>query len=227
MAGLLFLSLSPALHGNQVERKKEEGFVKMFNGKDLSGWKGAPDWWMVEDGVIFAESTQEKPCERSNYLYWQTATPADFDMRLRYRTSGHANSGIQFRSKPRPDWDIWGYQADLDSAGEYTGCLYQHDRGLVAQRGQSVRIDSGGEKTVLSAQDSDNLLKIVKQNDWNEYRILAEGPRITLWINGVRMCVVEDYQEKFALRRGTIALQMHQGPPMKVEFRDLRIKILK
>ena len=226
---LLVLSalLSPVTSAGAAKSKADDGFASMFNGKDLTGWEGDSSWWKVQGGILVAESTPKKPCRRSHYLYWKGGEPANFEMRATYRISGQANSGIQFRSKRRPHWDTWGYQADLDSAGQYTGCLYQHERGLVAQRGQRVHIDAEGKKTISSVGNSAKLLKAVKPDDWNEYRILAEGRSITLWINGVLMCQVEDHQEKFALPRGIIALQMHQGPPMKVEFKDLRIRIIK
>lgn len=204
-----------------------DDFISMFNGKDLSGWEGLPGWWEVRDGAIAVESTPEKPGKRSHYLYWKGGEPADFEMRCLYRVSGHANTGIQFRSLAKPNWDTWGYQADIDSAGRYTGCLYQHVRGLVAQRGQKVHIDAEGKKSVETFGDAAQLLKVVKPNDWNEYRILAQGQKIKLWLNAVLMCEVEDQQPKFALPKGIIALQMHQGPPMKAEFKDLKIRVLK
>jgi hypothetical protein len=204
-----------------------DSFGEMFNGKDLTGWEGAPNWWEARDGVLVAESTPAKPCARSHYLYWKGGEPADFEMRCLWRISGEGNSGIQFRSETRPDWDTWGYQADLDGAGVYTGCLYQHVRGLVAQRGQKVSIDQTGRKTSTTFADSDELLKAVRKGDWNEYRILAQGPHIKLWINDVLMCEVEDHEPKLALTKGIIALQMHQGPPMKVEFKNLRIRVWK
>lgn len=225
VAGLLAVLLSPRAGALAADGKSDDRFIPMFNGKDLTGWEGAPGWWEVCDGVLVAESTPAKPCKRSHYLYWKGGEPADFEMRATYRIGGQANSGIQFRSKRRGQWDTWGYQADLDTAGHYTGCLYQHERGLVARRGQKVRFDADGKKTITSIGDSDKLLKAVKIGDWNQYRILAEGPNLTLWINGQLMCQAEDHQEKFALPRGIIALQMHQGPPMKVEFKNLEIRI--
>ena len=203
----------------------EPGFVSMFNGSDLTGWEGQPGWWSAHSGILTAESTIDKPCTRSHYLYWTGGEPADFDMRCRFRISSEGNSGIQFRSERRANWDTWGYQADMDGAGEYVGCLYQHERGLVAERGQKVRIDPEGNKTVTTFADSDELLKTVLKLDWNSYRLLANGPHISLWINDVLMCEVEDHQPRLGLRRGIIALQMHQGPPMKVEYADLRIQI--
>jgi len=205
----------------------EADFKPMFNGKDLTGWEGAPGWWEARDGVLLSESTPARPCTRTHYLYWKGAEPADFELRCQWRMTGDANSGIQFRSETRPEWDTWGYQADMDTAGAYVGCLYQHVRGLVARRGEKVVIDKEGKRSVTTFGNFDDLLKVVKKNDWNTYRILAQGPRIALWINDVLMCEVEDYEPKFALPKGIIALQMHQGPPMKVEFKDLRIRILK
>lgn len=223
----LGLTLFQTAAGDEpANAQRDEGFTPIFNGKDLTGWEGSPGWWEVRDGLLVAESTPEKPCRRTHYLSWQSGEPADFELRVTCRISGEANSGIQFRSQRRPDWDAWGYQADLDSAGQYTGCLYQHDRGLVAERGQRVRIDAAGEKTLDVIEDANKLLRRVQPRDWIEYRIRAVGPTVTLWINGVWMCEVEDYEQQFALPRGLIALQMHQGPPMKVEFKDISIRLL-
>ncbi len=202
----------------------EPAFVSMFNGSDLSGWEGQPGWWSVRDGILTAESTAEKPCTRSHYLYWTGGEPADFDMRCHFRISARGNSGVQFRSERREDWDTWGYQADMDGEGEYMGCLYQHERGLVAQRGQKVHIDQEGRKTIATFADGGELLKSVHLQQWNSYRILARGSHVSIWINDVLMCEVEDHQPRLGLRHGIIALQMHQGPPMKVEYSDLKIQ---
>jgi hypothetical protein len=220
------LSLTLLLVATVHADPAEDGFVSMFNGTDLTGWEGAPGWWEVRDGAIVAESTAEKPSDRTHYLYWKGGRPGDFELRCRYRITGTGgNSGIQIRSERRPDWDTWGYQADIDTEGQYTGCLYQHERGLVAERGQQVVIDAAGRKTITAFADSRALLEVVKEGDWNEYRILARGPRLVLWINGVRMCEVEDHEKRFALPEGIIALQMHAGPPMRIEFKDLRIRV--
>lgn len=205
----------------------EQGFVSMFNGKDLTGWEGLPGRWEVRDGVIQCESTEAKPGDRTHYLYWKGGQPADFEMRCSFRISGAANTGVQFRSETRPNFDTWGYQADIDAAGQYVGCFYQHGRGLVAQRGQKVVIDVAGKKTITAIGDFKELLKSVKKGDWNELRLVAEGPRMTYWINGVLMCEVEDHEPKFALPKGVIAMQMHRGPAMKAEFKDLWIRVVK
>jgi len=216
----VLLALSPAAWGAEGEK----GFTSMFNGKDLTGWDGKPGWWYVEDGAITSQSTPEKPCKKCNYLIWTGGAPGDFEMRLEYRLVG-GNSGIQFRSRRVPDWDTRGYQADIDAAGQWTGALFQHARGGVALRGQKVVIARDGAKETTSIADPAELLKHVKKDDWNDYRIVARGNEITLEINGVVMSQAVDDEEGKACREGVIGLQVHPGPPMKIQFRDLRIKI--
>lgn len=198
----------------------------MFNGKDLTGWEGKPGWWRVEEGVIVSESTPEKPCAAAHYLMWRGGKPADFDLRFEFRLVG-GNSGVQFRSRELADWDTSGYQADIEDGEQWTGCLFEHARGGVAMRGEKVRIAPDGTKTVEALGDPKALLAKVRRHEWNTYRILAVGPDITLEINGVTMTKVTDMQEGKAAKDGVIALQMHPGPPMKIQFRNLRIQRLK
>lgn len=200
-----------------------EGFVPMFNGKDLGGWEGKPEGWWVEDGAITSESTEEKPCLKHHYLFWTGGEPADFTLRFEYKVIG-GNSGVQFRSERRGDFDVWGYQADIEAGGEWSGCLFQHDRGGVVMRGMRAVIDADGKRTEEPFADPAALQAKIRANDWNEYEVVAQGSRITLRINGHLMCEVDDRDPNFARGRGVIALQMHPGPPMKVQFRNLRIK---
>jgi N-sulfoglucosamine sulfohydrolase len=201
----------------------EEGFVSIFNGKDLTGWDGKPGWWRVEDGAITAETTPEKPCKKCNYLIWRGGQPSDFELRLEYRLTG-GNSGIQFRSREIPDWDTRGYQADMEAGDQWSGCLFEHERGGVAMRGTKVVIDPDGTRHVTETANPAELQKQIKKDDWNEYRLVARGNQITLTINGLVMAQAVDRQEGRAARSGIIGLQVHPGPPMKVQFRNLRIK---
>ena len=202
----------------------EKGFKPMFNGKDLSQWDGKPGWWCVEDGTITVQSTPQKPCDKCNYLIWRGGKPGDFELRAEYRLIG-GNSGIQFRSLALPDWDTSGYQADMEAGDQWTGCLFEHVRGGVAMRGENVVIDEQGKKTIVPLGDPKELLKHVKKNDWNKYRVIAKGNHIILEINGVVMTQVRDNEKGKAAKDGIIALQMHPGPPMKAQFRNLRIRI--
>jgi len=205
--------------------EEADGFIVMFNGENLDGWEGKPGWWYVEDGAITSESTPTKPCSTAHYLMWRGGMPGDFDLRLEFRLLG-GNSGIQFRSRELPEFDTSGYQADIEDGEQWTGCLFEHTRGGVAMRGEKVVIARDGSKKVTPLGDPKELLKNVRRHEWNSYRILAMGSEISLEINGVVMAQVTDLQEGLAARAGVIALQMHPGPPMKTQFRNLRIKLL-
>ncbi len=237
----LALLLATVLSGTSPAAEIEEGFTPMFNGKDLSGWEGLPGAWEVVDGAITAESTPEKPCKAAHYLMWRGGKPGDFELRTQFRLQGAgANSGIQFRSRELPYWDTSGYQADMENSDRWFGCLFEHTRGGIAMRGEKVLIDEDGKKTVLpvvvpeqvqklitgNLSLSAALLRQVKMEDWNSYTIIARGPDITLKINDVVMSQVTDQQAGLAAKDGVIALQMHPGPPMKVQFKNIRIKLL-
>jgi putative heme-binding domain-containing protein len=202
---------------------QEEGFVSIFNGHDLSGWDGKPGWWHVEDGAITGESTPQKKLLKHNYLIWRGGKPADFELRCRFRLQG-GNSGIQFRSRELPDWDTRGYQADMDAADVYIGGIYEHQRGLIASRGQKVAIAPDGARTVSSLGDPAELRKIIKDGDWNDYRVVARGNKLKLFINGVLTAQATDRQTNHAASSGILGFQLHPGPPMKVQFKDIRLK---
>ena len=151
--------------------------TRLFNGKDLDGWEGAPGWWTVEDGALTAESTAGKPCKACNYLVWQGGRPSDFELTCEFKLSAAANSGVQVRSETRPDWDTYGYQADMTGDGSLVGFVYHHKLGLVAERGQQVAIAADGKKEVRRTGDPAALLKHFKREDWNQYRIVCRPQR--------------------------------------------------
>jgi Domain of Unknown Function (DUF1080) len=209
-----------------AEWPAEPGFVSLFNGRDLAGWNGKPGWWKVEDGALTSESTPDNPCKKCNYLIWRGDRPADFELLAEFKISGQGNSGIQIRSAEVPDWDTFGYQADMTGDGSLTGFVYHHQYGLIAGRGEKVGITADGKRTTSPLADPAELLKQVKPGDWNSYRIICRGPAITLSINGTVMCEITDHRVAPADARGIIALQMHPGPPMKIQFRNIRMKRL-
>lgn len=220
LATLVFGAVSAA------RAEEEAGFVPIFNGNDLSGWEGKPGGWWVEDGALTAESTKEKPCVKHHYLYWKDGAPGDFVLRFQYKMIGEGgNSGVQFRSETRPDWDTWGYQADIENGPQWTGCLFQHDRNGVVMRGFRAEIAEDGTRKETAFAASEELQKVVKQDDWNDYEVVAQGHKISLSINGQLMCEVDDHDKKYFRDKGIIAVQMHPGPPMKIQFRNMRIKV--
>jgi hypothetical protein len=212
---------------NPATKPDANGFVSIFNGKDLTGWDAKPGWWSVEDGALMAQSTPDKPCKECNYIIWTGGKPGDFELTADFKLSLQGNSGIQIRSETRPNWDTFGYQADMTGDGGLVGFIYHHKRGMIVGCGQKAVIAADGKKTDESLGDPAELIKKnYKKGEWNTYRIVCRGPEISLYINGVRMSQVTDNHATEAASKGIIALQMHPGEPMKVQFKDIRLKKL-
>lgn len=201
---------------------------KIFNGKDLSGWKGNLDLWSVEDGAITGITSAEAPLKFNTFLIWDEAKVADFELELDYKIHGDAgNSGIQYRSEIRDEKDfiVGGYQADIDATMKFAGINYEEKgRGILAQRGQRITIDEEGKKTVEDFGDATELGKKIKADDWNHYRIVAKGNTVSHYINDQLMSEVIDSEKEKAASEGVLALQIHQGPPMKIQFKNLELK---
>jgi hypothetical protein len=205
----------------------EEGFVPMFNGKNLAGWEGEPGYWFVENGAITGRTSAEKPLDHPTYLFWRGGQPADFELHATYRfDSPWGNSGINFRSRELPKWDVQGYQADMETGPNYSGILYEcNQRGIMTEQGMKVQIAENGRREVAVLTPATEIRKQIKPNAWNEYVVIAHGPEILLKINGVVTSHVIDREKGKAATNGLITLQLHPGTPMKVQFKSLRIKI--
>lgn len=219
LALLLLPHLAPAAEKPQ----------SIFNGKDLTGWEGDPAIWSVEDGAIVGRLTAEKPIDHNTFLIWQGGQLGDFRLRLEYRIEG-GNSGVQYRSRviDPAKWIIGGYQADIVDGPEYTGILYDErgDRGILAKRGERVKIGPDGQRESTSFADAAELQKSIHTDDWNTYVIAARGPRLRHKINGKLMCEVIDREREKSAASGVLALQVHQGPPMTVRFRNIQLERL-
>jgi len=203
-------------------------FVSLFDGETLAGWEGDPKLWRVEDGAITGETTADAPVEYNTFLKWSDGEVDDFELVLEYRIFS-GNSGIQIRSfaldKPHA---VGGYQADIDAAGEWSGTNYgEQFRGILAKRGQKATIGEDGKPEVTgSLGDPDELAKVIKKDGWNSYRVVATGNRIVCEINGTVMSEIVDEDADTRRRAGLLAFQLHKGPPMKVQFRNIRLKRL-
>jgi hypothetical protein len=205
------------------------GFTDIFDGQTLKGWDGDPNFWRVADGAIVGESTAEKPLKTNTFLIWRIAQPKDFELKLEYRINS-TNSGVQYRSAELTDvgkWVLKGYQADIDFQNTYTGQLYEErGRGFLALRGQMTHLQPGKKQLIANVHNGEELKGLIKSNDWNQLHIIARGNRLTHILNGHLMAeVIDDDAEKRALG-GLLGFQMHVGPPMKVEFRNIRLKNL-
>lgn len=207
---------------------QEEGFRPIFDGESLKGWKGIDGFWKVEDGAIVGETSEDNPLKKNTFLVWDQGEVDDFELRLQFRISGseRANSGIQFRGTQREDGHVVGYQADIDRGGAWIGALYDEatGRGALAKRGQKSVIGEDGTIKSEQVADADELFKNINIDEWNDYSITARDNHITLKINGdVTVEVIDNHPEGLD-RSGILALQLHTGPPMKIEFRKIRLK---
>lgn len=207
--------------------ESEAGFRGLFNGLDLSGWRGNPKLWFVEDGAITGQTTpQNRICENT-FLIWTGGDVKDFELRLKFRIES-GNSGIYFRSLERRGMEkeaLIGCQADVSADNRWTGVVIEYTRReILAERGQKVRVTEGGEVQVVgSVGDPTELLKHVADRKWNDYTVIARGDHIVLRINGVVMCEIQD-DDPNRIVAGKLALQVHQGPDMKVQFKDIRLR---
>jgi HEAT repeat protein len=210
-------------------------FEPIFDGKTLTGWS-SPDmsYWSVTtdeegDGAITARSTEEHPVKSNQFLAWQLGEVDDFELKLKYRIRGTkaANSGIQFRSRIAKEGHAIGYQADMDVANNWTGALYdERGRGVLARRGEQIVIAADGKKTTTPVGDAKALSANIKKDDWNEYHIAAWRDHLVLKINGKVTVDVVDRHEKDQDLSGALALQLHTGPPMAVQFKDIQLRKL-
>lgn len=206
------------------------GFVSLLNGRNLDGWNGAPRFWSVRDGAIVGETKPDVRASENNFLIWKDEVE-DFELRLKFKLEG-GNSGIYYRARKRPSNQtkgeaLVGTQADFSADGRWTGVIMEYTlREVLAERGQKVLIDESGKKSVTgSLGDPAKLLALVRTNEWNDYTLVAKGGRVSLAINGTPMCELDDRDPK-RLMRGWLALQVHVGPPMRVQFKDIFLKRL-
>jgi len=209
--GWLIATCAAAQPANQLTpEEQQQGYRLLFNGRNLDGWDGDRQLWSVHDGAIVGCS-DEHPFKVNTFLIYKDEF-ADFILKADVRLRNH-NSGIQFRSThiPGPDWIVMGYQADVsdEPRREAWGNFYE-------ERGRSRSVMKTPDEGWLKAKP------VVDMHGWNHYEIFAQGDHIRLTLNGV--VTVDTHEGKS--KSGVIALQLHGGKLMKVEFRDIKIKTL-
>jgi len=230
------LSFGPLIAAEQPPA--ETDMKPLFNGKDLTGWDGDPQFWSVKDGVIHGETTKEKPAKGNTFLVLKEGTYTNFELRLSYRCTASNNSGIQYRSKPLGEtapqkWQMKGYQHELRNENKMPnvpGFIYDEKgtRGRICLAGEKAVWKKGDKKkTVLeNLVDQEAFKKTMKVDDWNDIIIIANGNTIKHYLNGTLTLDFTDEHEN-ALKEGTFAIQLHAGAAMWTEVKNVRIKELK
>src|SRR5262245_16151811 len=208
----------------------DQTWKKIFNGKSLDGWN-APDmsYFSVEDNAITGQTTREHNPPENQFIVWQSGRVDDFELKFKFRIFGpKANSGMQFRSQVKERGLVHGYQADIATAGTYLGAVWDEygERRSLAGRGQKTVIDEVGQKTSTRFAAAEELLKGINLEDWNEYHITARGPHIVLRVNGQVTAELEDRESGKAAASGVLAMPIIPGEPMKVQYKDIQLKVL-
>ena len=241
LAWSMVLSAALALGAAAARAQQDEpGFDTIFNGKDLQGWDGDPRLWSVKDGVIRGETTAENVAHGNTFCVWRGGKLRDFILKVTFRVQ-NGNSGIQYRSKEFDKWRVGGYQAEVCNDVPGVGFLYHEaGRASLVRVGDFTVIDKSGKMNVVSKVADVEALKkagYYKDKDWNEYIIIARGNHLLHYLNGYPTVALIDEDRvtdladpkdfKGAHREGILALQIHAGPPMVVEFKDIRVRHLK
>jgi len=201
------------------------GFTALFNGRDLAGWAGSPKYWSVEEGAL--TGVADGKLDYNRFIVWRGGTVKNFEWRARVKVTPGGNSGLQYRSVERPDLGeavVTGYQCDVVSnRADYDGMLYEErGRRILAHSGERVVIDPQGQPWVVGKFR----LKAFAAGEWHDYRILVQGNRHQHWIDGHPTVDLIDLDEKGRRLEGVLGMQVHVGPPMKIQFRDLFLKRL-
>jgi len=182
-----------------IAQKKE----KLFNGKDLTGWKiHGTEKWYVDKGELICESGPDK-----QYGYLSTdKNYKNFILTLDFKQEANGNSGVFFRSQIPEGVKISGWQAEVAPPGQHTGGIYE----------------SYGRGWLVQPKPEDE--KYLKAGEWNSYKIKVDGAKVTTWLNDHQMCDIED--KKIGEGVGFIALQIHEGGGIKVRWKKIKIKEL-
>jgi len=210
----------------------ESGFQPIFDGKTLNGWEGDPKYWRVEDGCLVGQITPETLIKSNTFIIWRGGAPKDFEIKADYRITSGGNSGINYRSVVVPDtvtptnqFAMRGYQADIDGQNRYTGQNYEEKgRLFLALRGQITHVVSGRKPIVLGTLGDSNDLANLITKDWNTYHLIVRGTTLIHNLNGRTMSIVIDDDAPKRTMEGLIGVQVHVGGPMKVEYRNFRLK---
>lgn len=229
------------------ETDHADGFESIFDGETLNGWEGDTDYWRAENGNLVGEITPETLLKANTFIIWQVGEPFDFELKTEFRISEKGNSGINYRSEllDTIPFALRGYQADIDGQKRYTGQNYEErKRTTLAYRGEKAEISSQENaeadgslranvknnawqtrKVVESFGHSDSLKTKIRE-DWNEAHLIVKGNNMKHYINGILMSEVIDKDSVNRKVSGKLGMQVHVGPPMKVEYRNIRLKEL-
>jgi choline-sulfatase len=213
------------LIADETAKPDSDGFMAVLNGKDLSGWKGDPQFWSVEDGAL--TGVTDGTLKMNRFITWTGSTLRNFELRVKVKVTPGGNSGLQYRGKSRPDLGpdvVTGYQCDIVAdIPEYNGMLYEErGRRILAHTGEKVIVAPDGKPWIIGKFP----IKTFAPGEWHDYRVLVRANHHQHWINDHPTADLVDLDEKGRALEGVLAVQVHVGPAMKIQFKDFKIKHL-
>lgn len=241
---LILLALSFSCKNNKDKRE----FISIFNGKDLEGWQGDATYWRVENGILTGEVTPETILKRNSFIIYKKEQPENFELKLEYKITNSGNSGVNYRSAliETMPFALRGYQCDIDGKNKYTGQNYEEKkRTTLAYMGETVTIPQMPDsipkqnirknvkrncwqtRDVSTTKLKSDLVSTIKPNDWNTIHLIVKDNKMQHYVNGVLFSEVTDLDEVNRSTKGYIGVQVHVGPPMKIEYKTIELKPLK
>lgn len=241
---LILLALGFSCKYNEDKRE----FISIFNGKNLEGWQGDPTYWRVENGILTGEVTPETILKRNSFIIYKKEQPENFELKLEYKITNSGNSGVNYRSAliETMPFALRGYQCDIDGKNKYTGQNYEEKkRTTLAYMGETVTIPQMPDsipkqnirknvkrncwqtRDVSTTKLKSDLVSTIKPNDWNTIHLIVKDNKMQHYVNGVLFSEVTDFDKVNRSTKGYIGVQVHVGPPMKVEYRAIQLKTLK
>jgi arylsulfatase A-like enzyme len=215
----------PKASANVGTLPDKNGFVRVFDGKTLRQWSGNAKYWSVQDGAL--TGVTDGSLKMNRFITWKNSTIRNFDLRVKVKVTAGGNSGIQYRGTSRPDLGldiVTGYQCDVVANNpNYNGMLYEEKgRRILSHTGEKVIVDSEGQPWVVGTMP----VKEFAADAWHDYRVLVEGNHHQHWIDGHPTADIIDLDENGRALEGVLAVQVHVGPAMKIQYKDFKIKHL-
>ncbi len=220
--GLLLLALTAS---TLVADTPPSGFTSLIQTDSIAGWRGSTDDWKVEDGVLIG--TADGTLKANRFIVADIEPVHNFELTVDVWISKGGNSGLQYRSKERPDlgpFVVTGYQCDVVSNNpNYNGMLYEErGRRILAHTGERVVIDTDSQPWITSREKPTEF----EPEAWHRYRVVVEGNHHRHWIDDVLTVDVIDLDEKNRSLEGVLGVQVHVGPPMTIRYRNFFLKRL-
>ncbi len=225
MKYLLLLASFLLSHATISAPPDKVGFVDLFNGRNLEGWEGDPQYWSVQDGAL--TGVTDGSLKMNRFITWTGGKVRNFHLRVMVKVTPGGNSGLQYRGKMAPELGpdiVTGYQCDVVADNpDYNGMLYEEKgRRILSHTGEKVIVAPDGQPWIVGKMP----VRKFAPDEWHEYRVLVRANHHQHWIDGHLTADLIDLDEKGRALEGVLAVQVHVGPPMKIQYKDFKLQHL-